>query len=561
MSTQGNKRNKQKNARRPAPKRRARIVEGKPANAKRHSKALARVEKGLKANLRGTSAPSALAYALANPTSMPNLRIRSDYQTDPTAVNQHLSIFAVDTTQPFGTYEDIIGLGSAPIMLFSDPLRARINLTTNPSRKTLRYVSDTFEATDFPNGSSTPIYPRTWKSSTDSINIGSATLISPSFFPHGEVLFLGRHSEVSGYRWTWLDRGCSLFVNASVLAGDTLTLVRLDNDTGDTSDVGAYVSATVATNLRVVMIQSRDTEKNYGYYCLRLDCADDTPGAYRQIFEMDIVGANEVVAPGLFNSNLFGDCFGHHPIPGMPEHLSTLKKARVDACSMMASPLASVLNQSGTYHGWQCQAGVDFVKQCTDAAFDSLAAAGDDRNRARRRYQDGMYTFHKPTRTDFEFHCYAGDEEKIEAYFDFTLSNINIISMRSSSPIGYFTPPAALPPSGVAITKPVYPSNVYEMTMVWSLEFVPIRDQWFEVHDAGFTSLDTIAAVDMLGLVPTFYDNPFHIADLGRLFKKGYNTLRDHRDRLAEGLSTILPMFAPAFQVGRNVLSALPRWN
>jgi len=210
--------------------------------------------------------------------------------------------------------------------------------------------------------------------------------------------------------------------------------------------------------------------------------------------------------------------------------------------SLMASPVASLLNRGGTIAGGNVEGSVLWNSMITQDAVLRLTQG----NYYERDFATGMYTFLKPSTID---------ELTMYEYASF-----DAISTLVPSSLGYPLRTASRYAVMVLVSDVVgttAPGLEYLRTANWDVEF-QTPDQWFENHRPPGRYQDMEEALYLLESVPLFHDNPLHFADIKNALMGGYNFMRRHGRKIASAFSAFLPhLSAPAMAAG-ELFNSLP---
>lgn len=459
------------------------------------------------------SASKSIAYALANPSAVPNLRIALAGDSVPTAVTS-LHEFQTYKVSSVGVNYPEVELGSMAIALFRDPLRHMIKYVANPNRADMYYEAK-FAKVDLDiTGAVAEWITPLWFFST-------ALQGSADFCPHGPVLYLGKHTEKPQARFVWMDVGTELIVNMTEPQVGDYIMPYEAVDQNQVTDLTAITALSVT--------QFHFVAPHAGYFALEYH-----PFSAHVTRKISSMSYESVVG--------FGDCWGHTALPGVGDHLTHLKKIRVDAASILISPTASLLNNSGTIHAIYSTETVNW-KNYLNKEMTAQQSGQMDYLYSRKSYKDGMYGFVKP----------SGAEDlawRMEISRD-TSSEVNDIYYYLNSNAGHL-----LFWIDTSSTGDVAAGAMVELTTFTNLEWVPLGQAWMEVHlpPASFTSLATQEAFDVIKYMPTFYENPMHLSDIRSGIGKAARFAYGNRKAISGLLASLFPQFRGALAVGNRAL-------
>lgn len=517
--------------------------------AKRIGKRLSRAQPRVAAERSGGVK---IAASLANPSGTPNLRLTVLGDTLPTATALLHDITSYVCSDQYGTYLQQVPLGAMPIALFRDPLRSVVQFFPNPLRKTYSYKAAFYPSDlDLSDAVVQPISPLWFDRVTEAVPATSSTaaLVADDTNVHGSVLYVGTMKQAADTRFVWMDIGVIMTLRLALVQPSqegvgTMEVLRAADCTGNvdvTDTVFAAMPSTVIQDYIYICAVP-------GYYGFRFKPISRTVGL--QITDMRLYGSSNalpIIPPALSPApNHFGDMFSHRSAPSMGSHLATMRKVRVNATSILVTPVANMLNVNGTIHALY---STDTVNWLENLQQDDISKVGGEADFlwARRKAADGMYAFLKPSGiNDFAYHTGAamsGDGKIKDCSYplDANTGVLNIV--------------ATLSTAGTVVV-----GGAFEVTIISSLEWVPVLDQWWECHLSQYGSLALIDALDHLRLIPNFYDNPIHLAAIKAGLQRAYRFTKANRGKFAGALSALFPSFAGAFGAGSALLGAMPEW-
>lgn len=245
-----------------------------------------------------------------------------------------------------------------------------------------------------------------------------------------------------------------------------------------------------------------------GYYAFEYE----TVTSQTQLLSLSILGA--------------GDCYGHRAAPNIYSQLPAINSIRLLSQSILISNQASMTNIEGTIFAAQFPQDEQWWNQTASSA---IAVA---RESYRGRLATGLYAFIKPTSVnDFRY-----------------LNNISQIGgVITNASFDLLTPGdfVAVHAETVAVGA-TYPGMDLLMTHALTLEFTT-ENQWYEAELCPMTTASRQAAMDKMGPIPQFYENPLHLSDMAKYLRAGFNHVRKHASAIGATLSTLFPQFAPIF--------------
>jgi len=453
------------------------------------------------------SLATTIAGAFALPGTCPNLRIRSTIADSmPTACTSLHSLATVKSPTAGTNYGAIIPQGTSFMAIFRDPLRSLVQYTTNVPAYTYN-----LQFRDL-NGavSSSMNLPAAIASVDTAVDFLYATSLTVGA-PHGPVLYPGLYQERSYF---WLDFNATITLTQTVIAAATVTVLAF---TGDEDEVASSLFAA----------------GTWSY-------TQTAPaGAYLRLLYLAGTAVANTISAVIAGSN---DSFAHISLPNIHNHLPQLTKARVNAVSLMASPVASLLNRGGTITGGNIEGGVSWNSAITTTALTQLPQGNYDE----RDFAKGMYTFLRPS---------SIDELSMQEYATFdNLSNLVPSSVGFPLKTNFRYAAFVLVSDVVGTTAP---GLEYLRTANWDLEF-QTPDQWFENHRPPGKYSDVEEALYLLETVPMFHENPLHFADIKNALRGGYNFMRKNGRAIASAFSRFFPHFSTPATVAGEIFNVLP---
>jgi len=532
-----NKANKPKTAK-PKPKKTNKTVKPKPKV--RIVKTKARVAPRLSLKSATASSPF-LVGAISNPAAVPNLRISVSGDAVPTATALLHTNIAYSPDATLGTYSDVVGVGGSSIHVYRDSLRSMVMLMEHPGGSKAHLGPGT------PPGSGSLMYTGYFHPDDLDLSKHITVPVTPVYFeaypdtfqPHGPRLYLGKLSNFPTQRFIWMDRRTELVATLiNNVSTDHLILSRLDN-------VDQMVMAMDLTTTSASTVFAIEQE---GYYALSFHALSAQTG--RRIESLVLRNTLDDVP----NQKYFGDCWGHVSSPGVENFLTCLQKCRVNATSILITPITNVLNINGFIHGVTSVVNHDFIRYSRPNLIKDTSGAADFLW-TRRNAKNGCYAFLKPAGLADLAWLTEVKYDNVKSLTDVFFSldqGVNSIHFHIST-------------SGQAPNAPglpsIAPGQNWEVTLIQSVEWQPLDSgQWIETHlpPVGSGTNLTNDALDHLKYIETFHDNPIHLADLKSGIKRVYSFTRANRGALARALSVLFPAYSGAFHAGAGFLGALP---
>jgi hypothetical protein len=541
MAGKGKKQNQRKP--KPKPKQNRPTRQRQPNSAKMRNRRVLTAMPGTVSKIRNAtsgngSIASRIAYAIANNCSTSTLRLNTYCDIEPTATVSIHNVFSFDGTKAWGNLDTWTGEGVMPVILFRDPLRSIIRLVTNSARDAFNYTATLMDP-DLTEVGEHEIHPLSFAPSYSNTR----------FRPHGNTLYCGRHSRCPTKRWVLMNPTDKIDFHVTSSSGpDKIMCYVLESNTGNFEEVAKLdIVSGLAT-------YSNNTLNRPSYLSFTFHAESSVSN--RNLDSMYLY--SDITDPAT------GDYFGQIAIPGVDTHANVLKNFRVNAASILLSPNTSLLNQSGTIHAISSQHSVRFFDHLKISEVNNVTSKFDY-SWSRRNYRDGMYAFSKPSgQEDFKWCCndsqseggYAYDASK-DMFFSLDPAPV-LIFMMQVDPSGTYSV-VVNGDTTHPISKALYPGARLEITAMHSLEFKPVDDQWYDTRLPANTHNDFALALQSLAHIPTFYDNPFHLADIAQKLRTSYNFVHRNRNGIGAAISAVLPPhFRPAVNAATQFLGTLP---
>lgn len=449
-----------------------------------------------------------IAYGICIPGAVPNLRVKPTVgDSRPTGVVALHSLTTQKQPNNAGTYVSM-PIGTTFCALFRDPFRAMIVFTPNTVGATYTYVGQFRTSTNVLN----PYFVSGNIAQAEEIPLNMVYLkASSAFAPHGTYLFPGSFDDD---RYVWLDYGATITVVQSVAD----TGGRLSVFTWDGSAVPFLVGLFNTTTVTVT--QSIATGS---YVSLQYSSQTNPPTGTN--LTVSVVGT--------------GDVFAHMAVPNVINHLQQLTAVRMNAASIMMSPVAAAINRGGTITGGDLEANVLWYNYTNTNAITSLPCG----NFSEKDFMVGMYSFLKPgSIEDFAVrnNCTVDSGIPTQCYWYLAdKARYNVFVLNSD------------------VTGTVSPGLEFLLTCYWDLEF-QTSDEWFETHLPTGSHYDTIDALELVERVPVFHDNPLHLSDVKAALAGGYNFIRKHSAKIGGALGAMFPFLAGPARAGAKFMQSLP---
>jgi hypothetical protein len=457
---------------------------------------------------RGSSLSNKIAYGICIPGSVPNLRMKPTVgDSRPTGVVALHSLTTQKQPTNAGTYNSM-PIGTSFCALFRDPFRAMIVFTPNTAAAQYTYVGQFRTSVNVLN----PYFVFANIAQAEEVPLNMVYLkASTAFAPHGSYLFPGSFDDD---RYVWLDLGASITVVQSVAdTGGRLSLFAWDGSAVQFA-VGLFNTTTVTVT---------NTFATGSYVSMQYSSQTNPP-----------TNTNLTVSFGGT-----GDVFAHLAVPNVINHLQQLTAVRMNAASIMMTPVAAALNRGGTITGGDLEANALWYNYTNTNAITSLPSG----NFSEKDFMVGMYSFLKPGSIDdfaVRNNCTVDSGIPTQCYWNLTdKARYNVFVLNSD------------------VTGAVSPGLEFLLTCYWDLEF-QTSDEWFETHLPTGSHYDTIDALELCERVPVFHDNPLHFSDVKAALSGGYNFIRKHSSKIAGAIGTMFPFLAGPARAGAKFLHSLP---
>lgn len=220
------------------------------------------------------------------------------------------------------------------------------------------------------------------------------------------------------------------------------------------------------------------------------------PGYYRLILVPNSTNAGNCS----FYIEGFGSVFCHRPLANFIENVASTDGIRINACSLMYSNMASIANIQGQVAMYQSPGSEEWTKFALSTKGPYTKVSGSN-GADHRIAQNGIYGFLKPQNiSDFFFskHIVTDDNGITHCSFDIISEYPYLVFAASitdpNGRNGYFTTCSAIE---------------YQTDDVWrSIALPNLKKGEFE------------EAIEVVGELVQFHDNPLHFSDLWNQIKK-----------------------------------------
>lgn len=459
-------------------------------------------------SLRATGIAKIIASGICNPLSCPNLRlITSPASADVTATVQlhTYTPYKQPTQSTTAVYSATFPLGNTFLALFRDAMRAYIVFTTNPSTATYTYVAYAPNLAESALTTNIPMEPGF--SAFAPVYFAATS----AFTPHDQYLYTGIGFDA--YHYCWMDLGSTMvFTQASAQACTMYAYLWDGNSSQYVFSVPQSFSGGSVT-----------------YTCTRM-------GYYN--FEFQLTGT--ATTYGVVYSGA-SEAFGHHAAAGIQAHLSVLDSYRVNAASIMVTPICAEIVKNGAVSAAWLPGEADWTDFLT---FGESAALSTGRNFP---FATGIYAYLKP-----------GDIPDFA--YSHTVKNVGGITQTAGFDLcasSRFTVINASVDATSLTSNNVATGLEFMVTYVANLEFVT-NDQWHETHLPPGKYSDFTDALGAVRVVDPFHENPLHWSDITGALKKGFNFVKRFSTPISTALSAMFPEFAPAVMAGGALVQTLP---
>lgn len=494
----------------PKKEKKAQIVIVTPKKAK---KVIKQKLRGVVSNINGGMLAKKIAAAICLPGTCPNLRLReSAFDSNYTAVDSLHSLLSIKQPTNLGTYTSM-PVGNSFVALFKDPLRSAIVFQPNPNTGSVAQVYSYVGY--FRNGANVNSY----YSNINTNATGEVELFEPLYFvsggawaPHGTRLYPG--SVAGGNLYFWVDYNATVTVvqSSADTSADAIFYIWSGKD--------ELVSSLKFSTTTVTFTQALTSG---GYIRVAYLSNNATPVATN--LTVTITGS--------------GDVFAHLAVPNVESHYNQLTKTRVNAASILISPIASVLNENGTLSGGFIENAKPWYNYTNSTSVLSLPIGFFDE----WSFKLGMYAFVKPSDiAEYSYHEYC----------TYDASGLSKSAFNLESPSRYLVMCGSVDVQSAAAL-----GLEFLLTLNWDLEYQS-TDQWFETHKAGSTAYDTMNAVEIVSGIPIFHENPLHWKDITGAIAGGFNFVKKHATKFAKAFSIFMPHLAGPAHLASSFMNSLP---
>lgn len=452
-----------------------------------------------------------LAMAICNPASCTNLRFKSNPSNADATVAVQLHTYATykqATLSATHVYSAAQPLGTGTLALFRDAFRAYVQYECNPDSETHTYNAS------FPNNIGTAYVDTAYINQKATLSLAPNWLVAQTTFrPHGINLYPGL--DDAEYRWIWMDKAdVATFTQASAANKTGWVYVYLwDGSASQLVHAVAAFSGSVATFTSTLM----------GYYNFEVENTDSADF----MVGFSISGASET--------------YSHHPAPAVEDHFGILTNYRLDAASLMMSPVSNVTVMNGSIIAAWLSPGQAWYNYLDNKVTATLMGA------ERFDFKTGVYGFLKPhSEADFTY-----------------LNNVSMVGSIVTK-IGFSMSPHTRTTVFNYLVDATTMQNTtnmalgceYVLTYIANMEMV-CNDQFHEQHLPSSSYSEFVGALEAVSTVSPYHENPLHWSDITKALRTGFGFVKKHAGTLGTALSAMFPQFSPAISAGAGLLGAL----
>jgi len=491
----------------PKQKKSQRSGKGKPTNSRASKAVIAQAVKAALPQLRKGKSRNArvLAYAVLNPTGSPPVRFPSTFGCDETAVEKLSTAVQLPFPTYAGTYAGVgltVTSGLLYAALFRDPLRSLVFLS--PSEPIYKYAARFATPTGIAATYGIPALVAPFD-------------VNPVYFvqttggsPHGPILFCGT-GENPRQTYFWWDVGVKLtFTQQQAVPGDAIFLEAY----GDGSDAGA-IGITFAGGVATTYTLAAT---DFG--------GSAAKGVYvRVVYSSSAATANQTLAITL-ESLAASDVFCHRAANGIQAHLTQLTNARVNAASLLLKNTAPPMFKGGFVAGANLLPTVPWNSLVGLSTFMSYA---NGRHYKEHGWEQGMYGCLHP-----------GDVEDTDFYGYVHCDPATGVLQRCSYPLQRSR-------YSMFVIRCEQIANVSNMeTHLFHTVMMELQttDPWLNARSTAFSIQDQMDALDLLRTSEFFYENPNHLAAIGRFVQGAGSFFRSHAGKIGAALSALFPQYS-----------------
>lgn len=499
---------------------------------------------------------TAMLHQTMEPLTAPLIRISppGDLSSEGTAVSKPTNTFTLDwtalpvvpTTTIFqlgpqimrnGAFSQILGKNSQqPFVLLMDPIVGYITRTIAPASAWALVAPGTFNifynmsmsfsgvaAAGF-TGVDTVAEPN----STINLPITTMTFASGPWRPYGDYTVAG---NVDGRRVFWADGSDSL--NA---AGVT---VAFGQSWGFTFKINNLGAAPIAINTWNIQLNLHTSEND------RIQ-VNNWLGAAVPAFGSVTVNCDSLNYSGYFSIDLsFNDALLQTPIQlsqlqlkmntvyayshvvytSQQDKALMIDNLRVNGSSMLLSNTTTDISKGGTVYAVQSPGERPWNTWLTSEA---VIAGANTQSRTVQPWNKGLYCYVKPQ---------GAQPLRLETAYPKTYSNDTVLpafpNFRPFADRGYVV--ALISPPVQLTTTPQYPTAQVTATFCRAIEF-STTDQFFNVKTSEVASSYFNSYADLIRTAPQFFENPIHLATIGRLLTGAVQKVIEWAPRVANAV-------------------------
>lgn len=441
------------------------------------------ITRHLTKNSPGGGASTMIAKMFALPSLTPPPRIAIDCQTQATTTSALRYVFDLDVTSTAATTgNDICVPGSGFLVLSRSPFHclAYTKYINTPKQLTsympnpIGIVGFSSYQTIVSNGGNARVYPINIEYQTGQVGCGAQSDVLYTWADHGR-------------RWVWMDKGDSITFSTALgptpAANDCMCVYGWD------------MSAPLEMG-NVLFSIGAFSPGNPGWYSF--DANISAAGTYK-------IALTQNKPTGMLTI--------WESLPALSSQASSIARVRILGASLMLSNRASALNSAGTVGGFTVPGGEDLLSYLT-LYCDPITNLSTLPSGAEFPLSKGCHAIHKPDGLDcLKFH--AAFNQTGGVYDGSTV-------MRPSPEGGY----VVIGYRGPATGTNMYGGNSFLISAFFGVETTPLT-QWGNSLPPTVSGSQLEAALMILAHVPTFHENPVHIAAiLGALRAAGAFALR-----------------------------------
>jgi len=468
-----------------------------------------------------TGPAHSIAKYMMNPSGSTPQRLATIEDGAPTSL-LNLNLFqSVTVPQITGTYVDS-GISSTSgiyqVFYFRSALRAMVSLTCNVP--VFNYSAVFPGTTTIRNNVLIP------PAANDSFDLVPLYLVSTlASQPHGPALYCGYDAEAGGKEgYIWMDYGC------------TLTVVQSTSTVADSVSFFAYDSGADK------YVGSSNFSSSSVAFVLNSTVTNITAARGAYVRAVYICGSSPVVgqvATITLTSSLAQDVFSHAALPDSLNHLKQLVSMRINAESLLLKNCASDLNNNGYVQAASFDENADWRDYIGNKMLVNATSA---RNTFEGSLKRGLYSFlHVSGMHDLQFHNYVefNSASSTPKNIGYPLNDCRFIAV-----------------TAVADSSTGNPGLNFFLHLTLGVEF-STSDQWWDATTGRVTIQQTNDALDIVRPSVQFYENPTHLAKLGRFLSGIGGSIRAHATKIGAALSMLFPGYAHAIGPIARVVAGL----